>query len=224
MKTLFSILFFVLLCVNNITAQETFSILGDSYSTFNGYLTPQKNRCYYQEVSKKRNDVHNVKQTWWWILANECNYKLQINNSFSGSTICNTGYDNKDFTDRSFITRGENIGNPDILFIFGGTNDCWAKVPIGDFKYGNWTKDDLYMFRPAFAYMLDYLKRGHPQMRIINICNCNINKLFIESMENICKHYDVECLTLKDIDKQSNHPSIKGMRQIAKQIIDFIEQ
>ena len=49
-------------------------------------------------------------------------------NSYSGSTICNTGYRDEDYSDRSFINRTTLLGNPDIILICGGTNDSWANA------------------------------------------------------------------------------------------------
>lgn len=199
-------------------AQTKVSILGDSYSTFSGYVSPEKNLCFYRPKSKFPNDVHDVKKTWWWMFIDEHKYELSKNNSYSGATICNTGYARNDYSDRSFVTRMKNIGNPDILFIFGGTNDCWASSPLGDFQYSNWSKRDLNKFRPAFAYMLHYLRITHPQMRIINICNSDLEGDYNSSMAEICKHYNIENIQLTDINKQYKHPSIQGMKQILEQI------
>ncbi len=201
-----------------LSAQTTYSILGDSYSTFKGYVTPKTNLCFYRPVSKFNNNVHEVTKTWWWILQNNMGYKLLVNNSYSGSTICNTGYAKNDYSDRSFIARMTNIGQPDILFIFGGTNDCWAEVPLGEFQYENWGKSDLYKFRPAFSYLLYHLKQEHPKMRIINICNSDLEGEYNASMEIICRHYHVENIQLEHIKKQEKHPSIVGMKQISIQI------
>ena len=46
-------------------------------------------------------------------------------------------------------------GNPDVLLVFGGTNDSWAKAPVGSYQYADWTKADLYSFRPAFCRLMD---------------------------------------------------------------------
>ena len=44
------------------------SILGDSYSTFKGYVDPATNEMWYTvEDKEKRTDVHDVTQTWWWM-------------------------------------------------------------------------------------------------------------------------------------------------------------
>src|SRR5574344_1656725 len=49
----------------------------------------------------------------------------------------------------SLNTRMNNLGDcPDIIFIFGATNDSWANSPIGDYKYADWTRQDMYSFRP----------------------------------------------------------------------------
>ena len=194
------------------------SVLGDSYSTYKGYLSPDSNEFWYADTMKYKNDLRDVKETWWWILKENMGWSLEKNNSYSGATICNTGYNKRDFVHRSFVTRMKNIGEPDILFIFGGTNDCWAGSPIGDYKYEKWSKKDLYQFRPAFAFLINYLKKRHPKMRIINICNSDLHGAYNTSMEEICKHYQIENIQLKGIDKQHSHPSVKGMQEIVRQI------
>ena len=214
-----SLIFMTLfLCACSVCAQRKVSILGDSYSIFSGYVSPAKNLCFYRVKSKFPNDVHDVKKTWWWMLNEKRGYELVTNNSYSGATVCNTGYGRNDYSDRSFVTRMKDIGEPDILFIFGGTNDCWAKAPLGDFKYSGWQDKDKYSFRPAFSYMLYYLTTRHPGMRIINICNSDLEGEYNSSMAQICRHYSVENVQLKDIDKQYNHPSVLGMQQIVQQI------
>ena len=198
---------------------KSVSILGDSYSTFQGYLTPDTNVTWYFDPYKDFNtDVQCVTQTWWHQLIREEGYRLCMNNSFSGATICNSGYHGKDFTDRSFITRMKNLGNPDIIFISGATNDAWAGAPIGEYKYEGWTKDDLYSYRPAMAYMLHYMKNRYPNVDIYFILNNGLKEEIHESTLTVCKHYDIPCIELKDIDKKEGHPSIKGMKQIYKQV------
>ena len=100
------------------------SILGDSYSTFQGFVTPDSNFLwYFTTPNPELTDVNAVTQTWWHRLIKDQGWRLCLNNSFSGSTICNTGYNGEDYSGRSFIARMKNLGSPDIIFIFGGTND-----------------------------------------------------------------------------------------------------
>ena len=134
------------------------SILGDSYSTYEDFVTPSTNELwYYAKNSDQKTDVKDVRQTWWHQLIKENGWRLAVNNSYSGATISYTGYDGNDYSPRSFNTRMDNLGQPDIIFIFGATNDSWAGSPIGDFKYEDIKKADLYEFRPALAHMLRWM-------------------------------------------------------------------
>ena len=104
--------------------KKSVSILGDSYSTFENYIEPKSNEMwYFVKADPKRTDVTDVKQTWWHQLIKDGGYKLEQNNSYSGSTICTTGYRGEDYTERAFINRMDNLGSPDVLLIFGATND-----------------------------------------------------------------------------------------------------
>ena len=178
MKKFCVFLLIIILCssFNFAQSKKAISILGDSYSTFEGYLQPDTN------------------------------------------TICNTGYRKADYSDRSFITRMDELGCPDIIFIFGATNDCWAGAPLGEYKYERWAKEDLYQFRPAMAYMLDHMIDCYPNVEIYFLLNSDLKEEFNESVRTICKHYDIDCIELYNIDKQSGHPSVKGMEQICDQI------
>lgn len=201
--------------------QNRISILGDSYSTFKGYLTPSTNLTWYPAKEPNKNNVIEVEQTWWYQFINETNSILDTNNSVSGSTICSTGYNGDNSERNAFITRMNNLGSPDIIFIFGGTNDNWANSPLGSYKYDNWTKEDLKSFRPAMAYMLDFLTKKHPNARVINIINTDLKYDIIEAQISLCKHYKIEYLQLKNIERESGHPNINGMSSIKNQIMSI---
>ncbi|MBQ9533313.1 MAG: hypothetical protein IJR71_05040 [Prevotella sp.] len=206
-------------------AKETVAILGDSYSTYEGYLTPSTNEIwYFQPWRDKRTDVNDVKQTWWWQVIDRGGFKLGVNNSYSGSTICNTGYNDEDYTARSFVTRYNNLGTPDIIFVFGGTNDSWANVPVGEFKYENIRRADLFTFRPAMAYLMQGLINHYPGARIYVLINNELSEEVTNSMKTIADRYGIPYIQLKDIDKKGGHPSIKGMSQIADQILKVIKK
>ncbi|MBE6284474.1 MAG: hypothetical protein E7098_09060 [Mediterranea massiliensis] len=226
-KTLLLAMLFMCIGVATLSAQQKVAILGDSYSTFAGHLSPATNFTWYSADLNsdiaKNNDVHSVEQTWWHQFVTKMGYELVCNNSFSGSTICHTGYNKEDYTDRSFITRLHHLGNPDIILIFGGTNDSWAGVPIGEYQYEGWTNADLYNFRPAFAYMLHNLRQLYPQAKIYNITNSELSEAVTVSADEICRHYNVPNLLLKDVEKQWGHPSVRGMEVICNQLIDLVK-
>lgn len=227
------ILFAVLLtgaCLLSGFAQsaKSVSILGDSYSTFQGYLKPDTNAVWYWDNPEAQNtDVHSVRETWWHQFIKENGYRLCVNNSYSGSTICNSGYkrgnpDYTDFSDRSFVTRMTSLGCPDIIFIFGGTNDSWADSPIGEYQYEGWTKEDLFAFRPAMAKMLAVMVDYYPNVDIYFLLNDGLKEEINESVKTICAHYQIPCIELKEIDKINGHPSVKGMKQIREQVEAYL--
>ncbi len=214
-----------LLCSMSACAQKpSISVLGDSYSTFEGYVTPASNEMWYYEESGNRTDVDDVTQTWWWQVAKEGGYRLCVNNSYSGSTIGYRGYDGNDYSDRSFITRMDQLGNPDIILIFGATNDSWAGEPVGEYKYGNWTKADFYTFRPAMAYMLQHLINRYPNVDLYFILNSELREDITASCQAICQHYQIPCIQLKDIHKINGHPSVDGMKSIAQQVLKVLKK
>ena len=183
------------------------SILGDSYSTFQNYIPEGNEVWYFDPIDKKRTDVSNVRQTWWWQVIKEGGYLLEKNESWSGATICYTGYNDDDYSPRSFITRLPRLGCPDIILIFGNTNDSWCGAQVGEYKYENWKRADLYTFRPALAKLLNDALSRYPNASIYYIQNTELRKEIVESTQTICKHYGIPVIQLKDIDKQAGHPN-----------------
>lgn len=202
---------------------KTFSILGDSYSTFEGYI-PEGNACWYFTTPQGENDVISVDQTWWYQFARDNSYELLLNESYSGSTICNTGYDGADYSDRAFIKRMFNVtaGNPDLIVVFGGTNDSWANAPIGDLKFDDWTSSDMYSCLPACCFMLDYLTASAADSKIVFVINSELKDEITTGIVQACEHYGVSSLLLSDVEKKWGHPSIKGMSRINEQLSAFV--
>lgn len=120
----------------------------------------------------------------------------------SGATIGYGGYDGNDYSARSFLKRMYNIGSPDILLVFGATNDSWSGEAIGEYKYSDWKWGDFYTFRPAMAYMVNWIKLHHPNIRAYYIINSGLRKDITESMTVICNHYGVPYIQLENIDKK----------------------
>ena len=94
------------------------SILGDSYSTYKGYI-PDNYAPFYPDAN---NDVKDVEQMWWSLYIDAKGYQLEKNDSWGGTTICGTGYGRMDSSRSAFTSRVDQLGDPDIIFIFGGTN------------------------------------------------------------------------------------------------------
>ena len=228
MKRISSILALAILAIVSLSAQEQkvkVSILGDSYSTFEGYVAEGNELWYGSSPQWNRgNDVVRVWDTWWHQLIDDNGLQLEVNDSWSGSTVCTTSYNGVHRPDNAFISkmRIDRLGNPDVILVFGGTNDMWAGSPLGDYQYADWTEDDLRNFRPALCYLFDQLHKHYPNALIYNIENTELRSEFYESCEVICKHYGVTRVRLHHISKQLGHPSIDGMNAIARQVWDVI--
>lgn len=207
-----------------VKAKPVLSILGDSYSTFDGYIPDGNASWYFTNTQNGRTDVTDVRQTWWWQLINEGGFILGSNESYSGATVSYTGYRGEDYADRSFITRLPRIAPSDILLIFGATNDSWVGGPLGEYTYKRLTRGHYYEFRPAMGKLLCEAQNRYPGTRIVFIINSELRKEIVESIKEICKHYNVECLELHDIDKSHSHPTAKGMTQIKDQVLQFLSK
>lgn len=191
------------------------SILGDSYSTFQGYLFPSTNPTYYPKEPTK---VTDVTQTWWYLFITQNELKLEYNNSYSGSTITQIA----NYEGTAYVERFLDLGNPNLIFIFGGTNDSWQEIPIGNYIYEKWDESDLLSFRPAFSYLLYQLKQTYPTAQIINLINTGLKKDYKESMETICQHYHICNISLGYFEKEGEHPSAEGMESICQQITQIL--
>ncbi len=216
MKKLFILMLMVATFACSSAQKKKVSVLGDSYSTFVGIIPSNYSSFYPND----RNDVTEIDQTWWSLYIKAKDYVLEKNDSWGGTTICGTGYGRMDTSRSNFISRVDSLGNPDIIFVFGGTNDAWANSPIGEYQYSDWTKDDCKQFRPALACLIDMLQKRYSKAEIYFILNSELKEPVNESMREVCKHYNVKLVELHDIEKQNGHPSINGMKSICDQLLE----
>lgn len=207
----------------SIWRKTSFSILGDSYSTFEGFVTPQLNDVWYHLPPDNYIDVTQVSQMWWHQVQDTMNWKLKRNNSFSGSVLCNWDTTNY-YGPHSFIRRADDLGNPDVIFVFGGTNDVWQKAPIGNYQYGNWSDEDLCSFRPGLAFLCQKLKRYYPSATIWFLIDMELSPEIIDSFHTILSHYQMNHVDLYDISKDWMHPTAAGMKPIASQTLKALTQ
>ncbi len=219
MKKLFVLFLLSIAAIATSAQTKTVSILGDSYSTFKGY-NPEGYAPFYPDAN---NDVKDVEQTWWSLYIKANGYQLEKNNSWGGTTICGSGYFGRDASASAFTSRVDLLGEPDIIFVFGGTNDAWAGSPVGEYQYSDWTKEDCMNFRPALACLLDALQKRYPEAKLYSILNSELREEINESMRVVCQHYGVQLIELHDIEKQNGHPSVAGMKSICEQLQEAIQ-
>lgn len=206
-------------------------IFGDSYSTFEGYI-PEGYACHYYLDARNDTDVVQVSQTWWHQLAAELGLNLVQNNSWSGSTISYTGYNNTDCSQTSsFICRlnkliGEDFFGKnavDTVFVFGGTNDNWANVPLGELQYDHFEHEDLFSVLPAISFFFKTLKAALPEAKIYCLVNTELKPEIAEGFHQVCDHYGIVEIAFEHIDKRSGHPTIQGMKDIKNKIKEAIQ-
>lgn len=197
-------------------------IFGDSYSTFEGQM-PEGYSTYYPRL-----DVVNKEQTWWSLFCEKTDCKIIRNDSWSGSTIGNTGYNNYDCSKTSsFICRYKKLKQSgffndkvvDTVIVFGGTNDSWADAPLGKMRLSEWREKDLYEVLPAVCYLLYSLKTDLPDAEIICVINTDLKDEIADCMEQAAKRYGLISVRLHDIDKENGHPTAKGMAEICEQVL-----
>ncbi|MBR4360341.1 MAG: hypothetical protein IKP32_06955 [Clostridia bacterium] len=204
------------------------SILGDSYSTFAGCV-PEN--CYVFYPLDILPDVARAEDTWWHQLITRTGMWLLSNNSSSGTTIC-TSVRPEHCVEDAFVCRmkhslsrnGIQGETPDLILIFGGTNDSWTDAPLGRLQYENWTEKDLQAVLPAFCDLLHYVTAENPHAFVLNIINTDMKPEIVQGMREACAHYSVHCLALREIDKAYGHPTKLGMTQIADQTEDALNK
>lgn len=204
-------------------------ILGDSYSTFKGYI-PEGYATYYGDQEREGIDVYSVDETWWMQVINRASGNLVMNCSWSGTTIGNHGWNNEDYKDISFIGRVSKLiaegyfekKRVDTFFLFGGTNDCWCGAPLGEKKTAEWSNQDLYFAIPAIYYLAHLLKQELKGIRVIGIINTRLKPPIKEALIDAFSLNEIEYVELEDIEKAGGHPNKKGMEQIAEQVLAII--
>ena len=203
-------------------------IFGDSYSTFEGYI-PEGYAVYYSKDTHPELDVHHVSQTWWAQLAKEAGLNLVLNNSWSGSTIGYTGWENADCSQTSSFIRRLRVliqqdffakNQIDTVFVFGGTNDSWSNAPLGTPQYEEWTEEDLYNVLPATAYFLHLLKEALPDAALYCMINTGLKEEITACMKESCRRYGITPVEFDSIDKYNGgHPTAQGMKDIKNGVL-----
>ena len=111
--------------------EARWSVLGDSISTFQGYTPP--GGVYYAPSSGPVTGVSDVEDTWWMQVIRTRGGVLLANNSWSGSTVAESG--NLGAASLSRIRKlGPDGVSPDAVIIFTGLNDVGRYVPLEVFR------------------------------------------------------------------------------------------
>ena len=160
---------------------KKFAIVGDSISTYNGWLPSSKSgysgstyATYYPHAG---GDVQSAAQIWWYKLLVKLGITpLKWSNinvvSWSGSTVCG---DSTSITNAKPACSNKRIADigldgftPDIIIVFISCND-WGL----DYALGTWhvsdaipTEGNINQARAAYALMLHKIHTAYPKARV----------------------------------------------------------
>ena len=144
------------------------SILGDSISTFDGYIPTDYNIFY-----PGNGDISTVEKTWWWQVMDTTGMELNANASSSNTTVTGDSLDTTGSapgcsTKRMIdLTPGDDGPAPDILIVFMGTNDFLRSVELGTFTEPSAQDEGIAEnFCDAYELMIQKLNALYPNAEI----------------------------------------------------------
>ncbi len=222
---------------NTILTKKKVSILGDSISTFATDVVTSGSDSFAADTCTTNypgnrirypyDNVNTVSKTWWGRILDHFGWELGINESWAGSTITWNG-------GATTTTRGENVcmasdarishlgenGTPDIIFVYGGTNDInhntEENIAIGELSQQNIeTFENLTFayntFYSAVFAMFIKIQHLYPSAKIICIlpyyCTFRTSytttpidvKIHNDALIDVCDYLGIEYIDLRKI-------------------------
>lgn len=186
------------------------SIIGDSISTFEGYIPDGYATWYPVSNTEDRSyDVRTVEDTWWKQVIDDTENLLEVNASYSGSTASNLSI--------GFSSRVNLLGNPDVIFIALGSNDSSMNVEIGDINFDA-SVYDLSKFAPAYIKGVKDTIVAYPSAKIICMA-FDMDADYYNVIEAIAKYYGCTYIYVGDISDV--HPNKEEMTAVAEKIYQY---
>lgn len=142
--------------------RRTFSIYGDSISTFHGW-NPEGYSVFYDEREATRHGLSSARDTWWLRVIETFDGELCVNNAYSGSRVTGLTFPAGSSEERIGQLAAK---RPDVLLCYLGFNDFGYEVPVGR-RHGLFSKPDIRRFADAYPEMLARLKRALPETVIV---------------------------------------------------------
>lgn len=207
-------------------APKKVSVIGDSISTFRGYIS----YGYGAHYPTTDGDLNLVGQTYWWQLIYDYmqNARLERNLAYSTTAVArstNTKYSESAWYGQDFCTRfinQEGLGVADVVLIHGGTNDRGHNVDelapgIGMRSESAPSDTDLEVlykvaeaattraqiealndttFCEAYIKLILLIKERNPKVKIVCIIGDCVSGGIQKSIHKIAAHYDARVVDL----------------------------
>ena len=222
------------------------SILGDSISTFG---TPSSTNedgtycySYYPAATCRYSEDGNdsiqfdVNNTYWMKLIKHLEASLGINDSWRGALVSGSKSGNELNNQTRISHLGEN-GSPDVILVFGGTNDAGNSVTLGTFNTenpANYTDAEIAAlpvstFADGYRTMLIRLMKTYPSAEIVvllptfTVSYYPIDSLddYVEMIKTECDFFGIRYIDLRttkiNVYNKSSflvdgiHPNVAGM-------------
>lgn len=165
---------------------KKFAIIGDSISTFSGWLPSDRpnydGAAYSAYYTPTRGDVTSPDKTWWyktlkylgitpvkWENVNNCSWSGSRVSGDSASTTTATAA----CSERRITDVGLGDFNPDIILVFISCNDWYGNVAVGNWSIADSIPSDgtISELRASYALMLHKLHTHYPDARIFCCTN-----------------------------------------------------
>ena len=223
---------------------KVISILGDSISTFAGWI-PAADGFNLEHLARypQSNLLTDVNETWWLQVVHELDAKLGINDSWRGATVSGghavtTGTTGENAS-MANLTRIQNLGSngtPDVIILYGGTNDLAHVSKVGSFDPATApTAVDLTTKKwdnlaDGYVHTLLRLKHFYPDAVILCLLPTYTTSYYSDSklaqanevLADICQHYGIAYTDLRDCGittadlPDGIHPDANGMDRITE--------
>lgn len=200
-------------------------ILGDSISTFKGII-PSSHRAYYPTTNAACADVDSWEKTYWGHLVNDYwHCELDVNSAWSGSCVA---AGDPTVVRTPFVERCSLFQNPDVIILFGGTNDCQPerKIALGSFDYTS-SPDKLNKyarFRESYIWVIKTLQANYPEAQIICIVGNHIDGEYGNSVKSIAETMGLPYVDFRGDQKvtlyEQLHPNAAGHAHMAQRIYE----
>ena len=159
------------------------SLIGDSISTFEGYI-PSNYLTYYPQGM-----IDSVNKTYWYIVCKALDASIQ-NLSYSGSTVTTLNYKDFNFYKRALLVDK----NASLIIVALGINDIGMEDNLGDYDYNKDISEyDESIFTEAYIKGLRTLISNHPTADICLIRISRANEMIgrAQAIKTIAEHYGV---------------------------------
>lgn len=231
---------------------KVISILGDSISTFAGYI-PVEDGFNMEHLSRYPQDnlLTDVNETWWTQVINSLDAKLGINDSWRGATVSGAAPVTTGTTGENACmanpVRIQNLGSngtPDVILFYGGTNDLAHVSKVGTFDPANAPQTADFAFKKwdnmadGYVQTLLRLKYYYPDALILCLLPTYTTSYYSNTkleqgnrvLSEICEHYGVPFVDLRDCGITTKdlpdgiHPGEAGMDYITDAVLNLLKE